>query len=246
MVEASRLNRARDRRETGRTLVEGPNLLAEALGAGVVPEVVFGLESDEVSAASASQHGVELLVVDPEALSRLAGTRSPRGPVAVVAIPSAGSLTGRPGALVSWGVGDPGNVGTLVRTAAGFGWAFAYTPGTADPWSPKVLRAGAGAQFRSRPVPISAVDDLNGAGYDVVATVVNGGQPVDRLGTGRYAVLVGGEAVGLPDDVVEEAAHRVSIPMPGGTESLNAAVAAAIVVYELSTDRAPAAEYGER
>ena len=157
-----------------------------------------------------------------------------------------GSLTGWPGALVSWGVSDPGNVGTLVRTAAAFGWAFGFTPGTADPWSPKVLRAGAGAQFRAWPIPVSTVDALTGAGYDAVAMVVEGGQPVDRLGTGRYAVLVGEEAAGLPHDVVEQAATRVTIPMPGGTESLNAAVAAAIVVYELSKDRAPGVEYGER
>lgn len=245
MVEASRLNRARARKETGRTLVEGPNLLAEALVADVAPEVVFALDSDESTAVLAASHDFELVVVDPGALSRLAGTRTPRGPVAVIEIPSPGPLTGRAGALVSWGVGDPGNVGSLVRTAAAFGWAFAFSPGTADPWSPKVLRAGAGAQFRSGPIPISTMDDLTGAGYDVVASVVEGGLPVDRLGSGRYAVLVGEEAAGLPDDVVERASTRLTIPMPGGTESLNAAVAAAIVVYELSRDRTPGVDYGE-
>ncbi len=237
MVEASRLNRARERKETGRTLLEGPNLLADALTAVVVPEVVFALDSDEVGARLALGHGVELIVVDPGALSRLAGTRTPRGPIAVIEIPPPGSLKGRPGALVSWGVGDPGNVGTLIRTAAAFGWAFAFTPGTADPWSPKVLRAGAGAQFRSNPIPVAAVDDLTGAGYHVVATVVEGGESIDRLGSGRYAVLVGEEAAGLPADVVGRATTQVTIPMPGGTESLNVAVAAAIVVYELSKDR---------
>jgi TrmH family RNA methyltransferase len=129
---------------------------------------------------------------------------------------------------------DPGNVGTLIRTAAAFGWDFGHSSGTADPWAPKVLRAGAGGHFRVTIGAVGSVEELDDAGLTTVATVVSGGAAPDALGSGRFAVLVGEEAAGLPDDVVAEAALRVTVPMPGGMESLNAAIAAAIVIYELS------------
>ncbi len=233
VVEAARLNRARDRRETGKTLIEGPHLLEEALAAGVVPEVVFALEGDEATAALVGRHGLNPIIIDRSALSRLAGTKTPRGPVAVIAVPTPRMRAVR-GLLVAWGVGDPGNVGTLIRTAAAFEWDFGHTTGTADPWSPKVLRAGAGGHFRIGVHGIDSVDELVASGYVPLATVVAGGLPPADIPPGRYSVLVGEEASGLPAEVVAKAAIRVTIPMPGGIESLNAALAAGIIVYELS------------
>ncbi|HSJ84485.1 MAG TPA: RNA methyltransferase [Acidimicrobiia bacterium] len=232
VVSAARLHHSRERRDAGTTLIEGPKLLHEALTAGLTPDTVFALPDDHVSVAMAEEHGVELIVVDETALRRLAGTETPRGPVAVIEIPAPSRDEGR-NLTVAWGLGDPGNVGTLIRIAAAFGWDFGHTDGTADPWSPKVLRAGAGGHFRVGISPVASVEELGEAGLVTVATVVAGGEAPDRLGSGRYAVLVGEESPGLPPDVVEQAARKVSIPMPGGTESLNAAVAAAIVIYEL-------------
>jgi TrmH family RNA methyltransferase len=233
VVAAARLHRSRERRNTGRTILEGPNLLQESLDGGVVPEVVFALPDDRRSAILAREHDVELVLVEPAALDRLAGTETPRGPAAVIELPHPSPI-GRRGTVVAWGLGDPGNVGTLIRTAAAFGWDVGYSPGTADPWAPKVLRAAAGGHFRTGLTPVGSVDELRDAGLATVATVVTGGAAPDRLGAGRYALLVGEESEGLPSDVVDRAAFKVSIPMPGGTESLNAAVAASIVIYELS------------
>jgi TrmH family RNA methyltransferase len=233
VVEAARLHRARERRLHNLTLIEGPNLLGEAVAAGVLPQSVFAQAGDSAAAAVADRHGLSLLTVDEGAMGRLAGTKTPRGPVAVIEIPAAGS-TAAPGILVAWGVSDPGNVGTLIRTAAAFGWDFGHTPGTADPWAPKVLRAGAGGHFRAGIRPIGSISDLEDAGYVPVATVVAGGTPPDEIPGGRYGVLVGEESSGLPHEVVSRARLRVSIEMPGGVESLNAAIAAGIIVYELS------------
>ena len=243
VVSAARLHNPRERRDAGSTLLEGPNLLHEALTAGLIPVAVFALPDDHVSAALAEEHGVELIVVDENALKRLAGTETPRGPVAVIEIPAPSRLEGR-NLVVAWGLGDPGNVGTLIRIAAAFGWDFGHTPGTADPWSPKVVRAGAGGHFRAGIAAVASVAGLGAAGLVTVATVVAGGEAPDRLGSGPYAVLVGEESAGLPPDVVDQAARKVTIPMPGGTESLNAAVAAAIVVYELSSNQATNAGSG--
>lgn len=232
VAEAVKLHRGRERRSLGRTLIEGPNLLTEAIESTVLPEVLFATSDDEATHAKAAIHDVELILVTPGVLKHLAGTETPRGPIGVVRIPEPAGRNGA-GLLVSWGVGDPGNVGTLVRTAAAFGWDFAYLEGSADPWSPKVLRAGAGMQFRIAISPITDISELANAGYEVLASVVTGGVSPASLSFGRYALLIGEEASGLPANVVAKCHGAVSIEMPGGTESLNAGVAAGILVYEL-------------
>jgi len=233
VADSARLHRARERRERGRTLIEGPNLLDAALEAGVRPQVVFALDGDDRTSLLSDQHGFELVRVDNSALGRLAGTKTPRGPVAVIEIPTLPGGGDR-GLLVAWGVSDPGNVGALIRTAAAFSWDFGHTLGTADPWSPKVLRAGAGGHFRIGIRVVESVAGLEEVGFIAVAATVDGGVPPSRLAPGLYAVLVGEEASGLPPGVVEDSAVTVTIPMPGGQESLNAAMAAGMIVYELS------------
>ena len=215
------------------TLLEGPNLLAEALAAGIRPEALFALETDEASRRLAREHDLRMMLINEAALDRLSDMESPRGPVAVMAIPGPRDLSG-PGVVVSWGLGDPGNVGTMIRTAAAFGWDFAYTAGTADPWAPKVIRAGAGGHLRVAVVPLAGIEELKEAGYHTVALVADGGDSFDQAGSGPFALLVGQEADGLPGLVASSADFRATIPMPGGIESLNAAIAAGIAVYELS------------
>lgn len=229
VVEAARLHRARDRRERGLTLVEGPELLADVASAGAEIVEMFATELP----SGPPLPGAALpTTVDQRALGRLAGTKSPRGPVAVVRIPTEWLDRSRH-LLVSVGVSDPGNVGTMIRTAASFGWGFAYFDGSADPWAPKTIRAGAGGQFQT---PVSRIGSIAELGeWETVATVPHeGGSPASIPEGGVYAVLIGEEAHGLPQPVVAAARHRMTISTPGPTESLNAAVAAGIAVYALS------------
>jgi TrmH family RNA methyltransferase len=203
------------------TLVEGQPLLADVVAAGAVVRETFGVEPDTP----------EVITVDERALARLAGTESPRGPVAVVEIPVEWLDRSR-NVLVSVGVSDPGNVGTMIRTAAAFGWGFAYMEGSADPWAPKTIRAGAGGQFQT---PVSRIGSLSELGeWATVAAVVRDGDPPSQVTTRPVALLIGEEAKGLDQWVVDVADHRLTITTPGPTESLNAAVAAGIAVYELS------------
>lgn len=204
-------------------------MLDEALGAGVVPVRVFVAEHHPVPDAVGE---AEVLRVGAAVLARISGTETPQGVVAVVAVPEA-EVPPDGGLLVAWGVSDPGNVGTLIRSAAAFRLGFAAGPGCADPWGPKVVRAGAGAHFRT---PIVRVADLGGLGArTIVAAVARGGDPPASLrGAGAAAVLVGDEAAGLPAEVEAAADRRITIPMPGGTESLNAAVAGSIVADHLA------------
>lgn len=235
MAEAVRLHRPRARRDTGRTLLEGPHLLEEAVHAGASVDTVFALFGDEPSVKAAAELGAELVVVAEAVLERLAPTEHPRGPVAIMRVPS-GARVDQDMLLIPWGVGDPGNVGSLIRTAAAFGMGVVTGPETADPWAPKVLRAAAGGHFHTTVEvrPTLSVETLRAAGFWPVATVARGGSAPWELDIeGNLALLLGDEARGLPPAVVAAADARVTVPMPGGTESLNTGVAGAILAYEM-------------
>lgn len=219
VVEAARLHRAKDRRQRGLTLVEGPDLIDDVARSGGRIVQVFSLEPQEGQ-----------IPIDQRALDRLSGTKTPRGPVAVVEIPVEWLDRGR-NILVSVGVSDAGNVGTMIRTAAAFGWGFAYTEGTADPWAPKTIRSGGGGQFQTPVARIGSLDALSG--WTTVATVVRGGDTPPLEVSPPLALLIGEEAHGLPDWAVAACDRQMTIPMSGPTESLNAAVAAGIGVYAL-------------
>lgn len=130
--------------------------------------------------------------------------------------------------LALWQVGDPGNVGTLLRTADAFGAAVALSPGCADPVGPRALRASAGAIFR---VPLVGWDDAPGRW---VALVAHGGEPLSGLHLEPpLTLLLGSERQGLPQSLVTDC-YLATIPLPGDAESLNVAAAGAIALYELS------------
>ncbi len=222
-----RLRRARERQATGRTILEGPHPLRAALAAGVVPEVVFVPEGDPAPAID-----TEVVTITEQVLDTIAPTETPRGPIAVIAIPEPEPLEAKP-TVVLWEVATPGNVGTLIRTAAAFGWNVARHGG-ADPWSPKVLRAGAGAHFVVRISEAESTGVLRAAGLTPVATVSTGGvRPVTIDTSNSLALLVGNEAHGLPQDVIDACEAALTIPILG-PESLNAAVAGSIAMYVLS------------
>lgn len=195
---------------------------------------MFALADDAEAAPWAEAAGADLVRVTSAVLDRIASTQHPRGPVAVFA-PPAGSTPSGGHALVLWEIGDPGNAGTLIRTAAAFGTAVISSPGTVDLWAPKVLRSSAGAHFATiiDERPSLSVGDLRADGYLIIATVAEGGDPVGDVRAGaRSALVIGAEAHGLPDSVIEEADARLTIPM-ARTESLNAAVAGSIAAYVL-------------
>jgi TrmH family RNA methyltransferase len=131
--------------------------------------------------------------------------------------------------LALWRVGDPGNVGTLVRTADAFGSGVALSDDCADPLGPRALRASAGAVFR---VPLSEWHEAPGPR---IALVARGGEPLSTVALEPpVTFMLGAEREGLPDDLVARSHEAVTIPLPGDAESLNVAAAGAIALYELS------------
>jgi RNA methyltransferase, TrmH family len=131
--------------------------------------------------------------------------------------------------LALWHVGDPGNVGTLLRAADAFGAGVALSDGCADPTGPKAVRASMGSLFR---VPLSAFDEAKGRR---LALVPNGGTPLLEVELDPDVVVVlGAERDGLPGEILGRCDERVSIVQTGGAESLNVAMAGAIALYELA------------
>src|SRR3977135_1562286 len=250
--------KARDRR--GLALIEGVRLVEEALaarvafkGALVGPDLARTARGTAL-VAELQSHAVEVEEVGARVFAQLADTETPQGILAVIEPRrwTATDFTLPLGAvaLVIDGVQDPGNVGTLIRPAHALGAAGTVVlRGTADPTSPKALRAAMGATFRH---PIVSLDDSGfiawARKHDVTlwASAADGVPLPRAFGAGAgaggarggpIAVIVGNEGAGIRPQLNAVAAQRVAIPLAQGAESLNVAVAAGILLYEVARGR---------
>jgi TrmH family RNA methyltransferase len=246
MIRDLHRRRGRERREL--VLLEGVRLVEEALAAEVPLRgalVSPALETTPRGAAlkaALRDASPKLEEVTERELAELAATEHPQG-VVVVADPPAWTLeqiavTPVTTVLVLEGVQDPGNVGTIVRTAFGLGAAGVLAlPGTAEFTNPKTLRAGMGAWFR---LPCVAVVEAELAAWlqqhrvSLWAGEMEGDPVRGRAGVGALALGVGNEGAGLGPELLALAARRVSIPLAPRAESLNVAAAAAILLWEVT------------
>jgi RNA methyltransferase, TrmH family len=213
-----RLESRRQRAKLGLFVCEGEDLVAAGRAAGLEP--------------------VDLLVagesVEAELLAGVSTLAHPPRVIGVFRRDDLPAFEPRPVGLALWHVGDPGNVGTLIRCADAFGASVGLSAGCADRTGSKSLRASAGAVFR---VPVGRFDEA--AGHRV-ALVAHGGRPLGQVELGEETVfVVGAEREGLPDDVVASCDAVASIPLAAGAESLNVAVAGAIALYEWSRRQPP-------
>ena len=240
MTAAAKLHRHVGRRRAARFLAEGSNLVEAALRRGVVSEV-FATES-AAARFSALLAGAPVHVVTDKAAKLLSDTVTPVGLVAVCSMPDTGldDVLGLDPTLVAVpvGISEPGNAGTIIRVADAMGADAVVLAGSSvDPYNGKCLRASAGSIFAipvlAEPNTTTVVTRLRDAGLQVLATVLDGSVSLDDVELARpTAWLFGPEAHGLASDVVDLATTRVRIPMPGATESLNIASAAAICLYQ--------------
>ncbi|MEH1100763.1 TrmH family RNA methyltransferase [Micromonospora sp. CPCC 205561] len=249
VVAARRLQRRRDREAAGRFLAEGPQAVREALArTGTVTEL-FGtpaaLDRHADLAAVAARADVPVSEVTDEALAALAETVAPQGVVAVcrhLDVPLERALAGGPRLVaVLAEIRDPGNAGTVLRTAdaAGAG-AVVFAGDAVDPYNGKCVRSSAGSLFHvdvvRAPEPAGVVAALRAAGLAVLATTGYGDVDLDDLAdagrlTAPTAWLFGSEAHGLPEALAAAADARVRVPLHGRAESLNLAAAAAVCLY---------------
>jgi TrmH family RNA methyltransferase len=237
---------SREQRERRMTILDGEHLVQSYAEAGGRAEVLAIAESAlEASVAKAlfeSAPAAEKWILSDSLLRALSPVETPGGLVAVISIPD---NSGVPSAGQSWllleSIQDPGNVGAMLRTAAAAGVKdVLLSPGCAFAWSPKVMRAGQGAHFGLR---INADADLPVAAKafrgPVIATLPRAQKTLYEADLrGPAAWLFGAEGAGLSDELAACATQAVSIPMPGGTESLNVAAALAVCLFEQVRQRA--------
>jgi RNA methyltransferase, TrmH family len=245
---ARKLNQRRQRETSGQLLLEGVRLISDALYSGIQPEIVFYAPdlSAENQAATAllhqlQQRGVDCIACTAEVFATLTETVTPQGLVAVVPLPQLPLSLPATFTLILDQVRDPGNAGTLLRTAEAAGVAFAiFAPGTVDPFNDKVLRAGMGAHFH---LPIRTcprweeVQELLGCDQQLYLADAHATLTYDQVEwRAPVALIVGGEAEGA-SPVARSLAHPIAIPMHGNVESLNAAVAGAVILFEAARQR---------
>ncbi len=230
--------------------IEGPNLIREAVRTGTAIRCIFlAQESERLLEELALPAETEVLLLPRTVLEAALTTETPQ-PVAALVEPAAwtwahllgGSSKAAPLIVVLAGLRDPGNLGTILRSAEAFGAAGVVgLPGTVYAWNPKAVRASAGSVFR---VPVVAASErecfarLREAGVTVWTTTARAAQPANLIDLAQpVALLIGNEGNGVSSDLARQAGGALTIPCPGPVESLNAAVAASVLLYEAAQQR---------
>jgi RNA methyltransferase, TrmH family len=234
------------REQQGRCLAEGVRLIEDAVRAGLTPALLFYTAQATAHPragqliASVEQTGVPVMELSPAVFAALTDTVTSQGVVAALPIPQLAPPAAPRLGLVLDQVRDPGNMGTLLRSAEAAGVDLVLLPpGCTDPWSPKVVRAGMGAHFR---LPIVAGDwnalASHMAHCPVWLAEAQGAVSYDRVDWTVPSILViGGETTGLSAEAARLATGRVAIPMAGPVDSLNAAMAATVILFEAARQR---------
>ncbi|MGC2402300.1 MAG: RNA methyltransferase [Acidobacteriaceae bacterium] len=223
--------------------IEGLHLVQEAADSGLKLHTVFVRSGDEALLDQLPIADTEVLIVDDEVFRSAVQTDHPQGIAALAEAPEftlQAIFQGNPLIVVAAGLQDPGNLGTLIRSAEAFGsTGMILLPGTVSLWNAKTLRASSGSAFRLPVLALNAdeaFDALRAHAVSVFAAVPRDGSGAPDL-RGPSALLLGNEGSGLPEAWIAHADARTTIPLPGPVESLNAAVAGSVLLYEAMRQR---------
>lgn len=241
-LQAKRLARQRE----SAFVVEGVRWAREVVAAALPVHLV--LHTDHLDARgrglvnSLARLGAEVRNVSDQVMAACTDTHSPPGILMVLPIPNLAVPEPLTLALIIDGLADPGNMGTLLRTALAAGVQAVFcTPGTVDAYNPKVLRGAMGAHLRLPIIQLEAqrIQDRIGNLAVWLAEARSGERYTEVDWRGPSALVVGGEARGPSDSILQIATGKVHIPIPDSTESLNAAIAAAVILFEVVRQREP-------
>lgn len=231
---------ARQRGKVDQTLLDGTHLLAACMGSGKQPQHILlnaaALHDAEITALLERAVGVPATQLDDKLFAELSELKTPTGILALIGLPQpAGTIADSRFALLLEDIQDPGNLGSMLRSAAAAGCdAVFLSKGCTDAWSPKVLRAAMGGHFAlciyEQQDLLSVAKEFSGM---LLATSLQATRNLyDCDLSGNVAFLIGNEGAGLSTDLLNFATQTITIPMPGKVESLNAAAATAICLFE--------------
>lgn len=222
------------REQCGEFVGDGTKLLEEAVRWD--PTLHTVIASDEVELCPLPEH-VRLVRVPGDVMESVSQMQAPQGALFVCRLPARGPFVVTGGSLVLDGIQDPGNLGTMLRTADALDVPVVLTEGCADPYNPKTVRASMGAVFRTPPVTATrqqVADCCKASGIPLLATALSQeAKDLRQIKLGDCAVVIGSEGRGVSEEFLRLAQACVIIPMNPRCESLNAAVAAAIVMWQM-------------
>lgn len=219
------------RREHGLYITEGVKTVNEAVKSNQDILYIVGVEKRLLEIVSSS---AEIITVTEEVFSYLSDETTPQGVLAVIKTPSFKVQAPMGNALILDGVSDPGNMGTIIRTAAAAGYKDVYLINCTDPYAPKAVRSSMSGIFFVN-IYKGDYDEVFSAldGYAILAADMKGENLFEYTPPKNYAIAIGNEANGLSMEVKSKAFKTLSIPMSENSESLNAAVAASLMMYNL-------------
>ena len=225
------LHAAKHRAELQEFIAEGFRTISTIIKAGHQPITLFTTDEFLYDAQQLT-NDKKIIAVTPEVMDKISTAQSPSGLLATFKTPPQPSLDSLSSGIILAQVTDPGNMGTLIRTAAAMNKKTVICVETVDPWNPKVVQATAGAIgnvsiFRMNWDEIM----LNKKNIPLYALVASEGKHPDNVNLRDALIVVGSEAHGIPQDWVEQCDEKITLPMPGNFESLNAAVAGSIALY---------------
>ncbi len=238
------LHRKKGREQTGMYFAEGTRLVGEAIEY-IFDKIHFILASDSYAKIhmeeleSLERRGKAVYITEDKLFCDACDTQTPQGIAAIIDMPNECTIdySECEYILVLDGIAEPGNMGTIIRTAEAAGIdAVCLMNGCTDIYAPKVVRSAMGSLFRMRFVNADAADieKMKNSGFFVAATVLYNSQPIEKVSvSGKRAIVIGNEAHGVSDELIALSDAAVRIDMKGSVESLNAAVAAGIAMYML-------------
>lgn len=227
------------RQQVNQTLLEGVHLISEYLAFVGYPRLIVAsvsaIATHEIKNVISGSNTETVLFPD-NLFNSISLVDNPTGILALIDVPQSNSiLSNRAACVILEDIQDPGNVGSILRSAAGSGLMQIYaSPKCVDIWSPKVLRAGMGAHFKLEiHTKVDTQQLIQGFEENVFATVLTGGVPLYDVDlSGAMAFVFGNEGAGLSPELLAGVTKKISIPMAGKTESLNVAAAAAVCFFE--------------
>ncbi|HSW74219.1 MAG TPA: RNA methyltransferase [Candidatus Limnocylindria bacterium] len=233
IVAVANLANPKKRAEQGMFIAEGIRTCA-ALVASPIKLAQLYVTEPMVEQAQKIAKDTKITVVHESVMEKIAQTSTPSGMVGVFIIPPQPSFDRLTSGLVLARVSDPGNMGTLIRSCVAFGVHTVVVVEGVDPWSPKVVQASAGTiglvtVFALSWKELLEIKDT----YSLCALTVKGGQKPSELETKDALLVIGSEAHGIPTEWLQDCEYKVTLPMPGKAESLNAAIAGSIALYEI-------------
>ena len=238
--ELKGLQKRKNRKSSGSFLIEGYRLVLDAVQNGIIPELLLVRQdkADAFAEILSRCGGTDVLLVSEAVIQALSMTESPEGIMARVRIPQEHTEGDENTVIVLDGIQDPGNLGTILRTANSAGIHDIYFLGdNVDMYNPKVVRSAMGAVFLVRPHYCASAEQLyahlRARGYSVCATVLSGRDFYSTTLPERIALVLGNEGNGISRESLDSADYRLTLPMAPGAESLNVAVCAGIMIFDI-------------